>query len=190
MLQSSSVVQFAAALAVAKAVISEGLDAKVKWPNDIWVRGHKVSGILVEAETSASVEENAMSTDKEKVKGSPNVSAETQPAVFYLGIGINVNDDSRRNQGLRKTATSISSELLGEKVARERVLANLCQELELALDRSMEAILNELEPILLLKRSSEVKISLKEEEEFTAEVEKIDNLGRLHIKSKYRIKYK
>lgn len=39
----------AAGLAVAEAVESFGLEAGIKWPNDIWISGKKVSGILVEA---------------------------------------------------------------------------------------------------------------------------------------------
>ena len=180
-LQSSAVVQFAAALSVARVIQSESLEPKVKWPNDIWVRGHKVSGILVEAETSASIESSL--EGKEIVKDDGNRLEDGQTAIFYLGIGINVNDDTRRNKGLRNMATSISSELLGVPVARERVLANLCQELEVTLGSSMEDILSELEPFLLMKRSTEVKVKVKDEEEYTAVIESIDNLGRLHIHS-------
>ena len=183
-------VQFAAALALAKAIRLEGLDAKVKWPNDIWVRGHKVSGILVEAETSASVK--STSSDKQNDGGVPNKDSDqsdssdrSKSAIFYLGIGINVNDDTRRSSGLRNMATSISSELFGETVSREGIVANLCLELESALDKSMAAILKELDPLLLLTSSSEVKVTPKEESEFTAFVQKIDDLGRLHVKSEY-----
>lgn len=39
----------ASGLAVAEAVESFGLAAGIKWPNDVWIRGRKVAGILVEA---------------------------------------------------------------------------------------------------------------------------------------------
>ena len=39
----------AAGLAVAEALDRFGVFAEVKWPNDIWIGGRKVSGILVEA---------------------------------------------------------------------------------------------------------------------------------------------
>ncbi|MEO5716471.1 MAG: biotin--[acetyl-CoA-carboxylase] ligase [Luteolibacter sp.] len=39
----------AAGLAVAEAVESFGLQAGIKWPNDVWIRQLKVAGILVEA---------------------------------------------------------------------------------------------------------------------------------------------
>lgn len=39
----------AAGLAVAEAVESCGIAVGIKWPNDVWIRSRKVSGILVEA---------------------------------------------------------------------------------------------------------------------------------------------
>lgn len=39
----------AAGIAVAEAVEAHGLDAGIKWPNDIWISGKKAAGILVEA---------------------------------------------------------------------------------------------------------------------------------------------
>lgn len=39
----------ATGLAVAEAIESFGVTAGIKWPNDVWIRGRKVAGILVEA---------------------------------------------------------------------------------------------------------------------------------------------
>ena len=39
----------ATGLAVAEAAESFGCEAGIKWPNDVWIHGRKVSGILVEA---------------------------------------------------------------------------------------------------------------------------------------------
>lgn len=39
----------AAGLAVAEALEQHGLDAGIKWPNDVWIGGKKAAGILVEA---------------------------------------------------------------------------------------------------------------------------------------------
>ena len=36
------------AVAVAESLISLGVDAQIKWPNDIMVKGRKISGILIE----------------------------------------------------------------------------------------------------------------------------------------------
>jgi BirA family biotin operon repressor/biotin-[acetyl-CoA-carboxylase] ligase len=47
-----SVLPLVAGLAVAEALAAEGLEARLKWPNDVMVSGRKVGGILAEA-TSA-----------------------------------------------------------------------------------------------------------------------------------------
>jgi BirA family biotin operon repressor/biotin-[acetyl-CoA-carboxylase] ligase len=38
-----------AGLAVAKTLESRGIAAEVKWPNDVWVAGKKIAGVLVES---------------------------------------------------------------------------------------------------------------------------------------------
>ena len=47
------VLPLAAGVAVAEGLVSEGVDARLKWPNDVVVAGRKVGGILVEATSSA-----------------------------------------------------------------------------------------------------------------------------------------
>lgn len=93
-------------LAVCLAVEAEGVAAAIKWPNDIWVGGRKLSGMLIDAETSAGGE-----------------------SICYPGIGINVNGDPTVNPELREIATSMRREL-GAPVKREELLARLCNELE------------------------------------------------------------
>jgi BirA family biotin operon repressor/biotin-[acetyl-CoA-carboxylase] ligase len=48
-----SVLPLAAGVAVAEALAAEGLDARLKWPNDVLVRGRKIGGILAEAASGA-----------------------------------------------------------------------------------------------------------------------------------------
>lgn len=48
---------FAAGVALAEALRSFGVEARLKWPNDVLLRGAKLSGILLEAET---IEEGRM----------------------------------------------------------------------------------------------------------------------------------
>ena len=96
-------------LAVAEACRAEGVPALVKWPNDTWVDGLKVSGMLIDAELGES------------------------DAIALPGIGINVNGDpSDSSPELVGVATSLRK-LLGREVDREQLLARLCNALEVNL---------------------------------------------------------
>ncbi len=88
----------AAGLAVAEALDRFGLSAEVKWPNDVWVKGRKICGILVES---------------------------AQDSVI-VGIGLNVNTVTFP-EGLAHPATSIALET-GQEVAREEVLVAILDE--------------------------------------------------------------
>jgi len=80
---------FVAALAVAKTIDAYGLQATIKWPNDVRVNGKKIAGILLESET--------------------NGQASTYVVV---GVGINLNVDLKDlASDLRAYSTSISSEV-------------------------------------------------------------------------------
>lgn len=92
-------------LAVCRAVSAVGVRAAIKWPNDIWARERKLSGMLIDAELTAA------------------------GAVALPGIGINVNGDPTRTPGLENIATSVCLEL-GHEVSREHLLASVCNELE------------------------------------------------------------
>ena len=85
----------------------EGVDARIKWPNDIWIGARKLSGMLIDAE----------------------FVAESALALGLAGIGINVNGDPTLVPELRDTATSLSRELR-RSVQREPLLARLCNEIE------------------------------------------------------------
>jgi BirA family transcriptional regulator, biotin operon repressor / biotin---[acetyl-CoA-carboxylase] ligase len=92
------VVPLAAAVAVADAV---GPAARIKWPNDIWIDGRKVSGILLE--------------------GRP------QEGWSVLGIGVNVRTREFPEE-LREVATSLALE--GVDTTREELLAALAERLD------------------------------------------------------------
>lgn len=88
------------ALAVAKAIEEEtGLEALIKWPNDIVVNGHKITGILTE------------------------MSAEmTSIHYVVIGIGINVNTEEFP-EDIRETASSLYIEG-GNRIKRSRLVAS------------------------------------------------------------------
>ncbi len=95
-------------LAVCRACAHEGVDARIKWPNDIWVSERKLCGMLIDGETGPA------------------------GPTAYAGIGVNVNADPTADPTLREVATSLSREL-GREVAREELLARICDELEAAI---------------------------------------------------------
>jgi len=88
---------FAASLVLARTLQDHfGVDAQVKWPNDILVNEKKLCGMLSEME-----------------------AVDEQVSFLNIGIGINVNNDPTHHE---PNATSICT-LLGETVPRKKVLS-------------------------------------------------------------------
>ena len=80
-----------------------GLEAELKWPNDVLISGKKVCGILAE------------------------MDAEMDVVNFVnVGIGINVNNSVTR---FEKTATSLK-QVLGREISRKEFLSALIAEIE------------------------------------------------------------
>lgn len=104
---ASHLLSLAAGVAVAKALQGLfGVDAKLKWPNDVLVEERKVAGILVEG------------------------SAEADKLRYALvGIGLNVNNDLPRE--LHGTALSLK-EVLGRPLPRVPLLLRILKELDKA----------------------------------------------------------
>ena len=103
-------VNFAASLVLCRTVRRlTGLNAAVKWPNDILVEDKKLSGMLSEMEAEAEM-----------------VSFVT------VGIGINVNNDPT---GYEPNACSLR-QLLGKPVSRKEILALFLDELQTYLDEA------------------------------------------------------
>lgn len=98
-----------ASLAAARAVEgATGLPVRLKWPNDVLIRGKKVGGILIEAELAGQ-----------------------RPRFAVVGMGLNVNFDVGAVPGIPETATSLSLEL-GRDFPRQDLLLALLEELETA----------------------------------------------------------
>jgi BirA family biotin operon repressor/biotin-[acetyl-CoA-carboxylase] ligase len=109
----STILPLAAALAVCDAIRYEcDVDAKVKWPNDILIRGKKVAGILVE-----------MSCEADRIN------------YVVIGIGINANVNIRKIIGIAKRtpgyygATSLMKET-GDRIDRISLVRSLLTKLE------------------------------------------------------------
>jgi BirA family biotin operon repressor/biotin-[acetyl-CoA-carboxylase] ligase len=83
-----------------------GVEAGLKWPNDILVQGRKLSGLLSEMESEGD-----------------------QVRFLNVGIGLNVNNRPPR---LEPPAVALQ-ELLGRTVSRRDILARFLDELELAM---------------------------------------------------------
>lgn len=91
-------------VAITETLSNFGIEAKIKWPNDIMVNDKKIAGILLES-----------SVTKNKVD------------YVILGVGLNVNQVYFRH--LTETATSIKKEL--KEVQREHVEESLIKNLNM-----------------------------------------------------------
>lgn len=85
---------------------SSGLRVRLKWPNDVMLRGRKVAGILAEG-----------------------VATQEGEGYVVLGIGINVNSDPSHLPELAAVATSLSREK-GVPLSRGALLRHILQELD------------------------------------------------------------
>ncbi len=94
-------------LATARAVRkTTGLDARIKWPNDLMLRNRKVAGILSES----SIEGDSV-------------------CYAVLGIGINVALSSSELQNVSPVATSLN-QAAGKEISRGKLLTQLLMELD------------------------------------------------------------
>ncbi len=97
-----------AGIAVAKVIRKLGLDAKIKWPNDVLIHGKKVCGILT----------NVITRD-DKVD------------YIVVGIGINANVDiCTFPKELQESANSLKEEFKKE-VSTENIIKDLLYEIEI-----------------------------------------------------------
>ncbi len=109
---------FAASLNLARVLIEEyGIDAKVKWPNDILIEGKKISGMLCEME---------MESDR--------------VSFLNIGIGMNVNNHPQQFE-----SNSVSlKELLKREIPRKDVLTKFLDRFEKELEMdSLDHIIDE-----------------------------------------------
>ena len=106
------------ALAVAKAIEQEtGLDARIKWPNDIVISGRKVCGLLLEMDATA-----------EKVES------------IVAGVGINVHQTAF-DEEIAHTASSLDL-LAGRRMSRSAIVRAFLMEFERAMALADDAMMD------------------------------------------------
>lgn len=117
----------AAAVGVAKALWEIGVEARIKWPNDLLVRDRKICGILAESHTSSA--------------GDGQVS---RPDFVVLGVGLNANLDPEDLGVTDRQVATLRSEL-GRDVDLLKLLGIVLHNLETELGRldRFDAILDD-----------------------------------------------
>jgi len=156
-------VNLAMILACALTARSFGVeDAMIKWPNDIWVRGKKLAGYIVDT--------------------SP---VEPGRHICLVGVGMNINGDYSKAEDkfLRENATSIASEIK-KPVSRYLVLAGICNHFEKLLEKELSELLPEYESMsMLLGKRIVVKPKRREDPEgYEAEAVGLSKEGFLIVK--------
>ncbi len=106
--QETTQLTVASATALCRAIQAEtGLNPEIKWPNDVWVNGKKVAGVLTE-----------LSAELDRVKH------------VILGIGVDVNlGTGEFPADLRQQATSLKLEA-GRAISRADLAAAILRELD------------------------------------------------------------
>jgi len=114
--QDTTRIMVASGTALRRAIVSvTGLDAGIKWPNDILVNGRKVAGILTE-----------LHAELDRVQ------------YVVLGIGVDVNLSAADfPQALRGQATSLKIEL-GRSLSRPELAVAILRELDREYGRVLE----------------------------------------------------
>ena len=108
------------ALALRRAILTQDatLAIGLKWPNDLWINGLKISGILCEC-------------PPEPLDGRYGI---------VIGIGLNINSLAEDfPQELHATATSLRIQAGGKLFSRERLLAEFCNAFQPLYDKWLKS---------------------------------------------------
>ncbi len=112
-----------AALAVTDVTDALGVDAGIKWPNDVQVSGLKLAGVIAESKTGP---EPTVLLGAERSSGKDE---DVDRITAVLGIGLNVNFNPSTELDAAPESTSLSREL-GRNVDRKEVFLELMRALE------------------------------------------------------------
>ena len=156
----ASMLTLVMALAVSRAIRdATGLDARIKWPNDIVVNRRKVCGMLTE-----------MSTESEYIDN------------VVIGVGINANQE-QFDAEIAETATSLMIET-GEKVSRVSIIQKSMEYFERYYEKfvencNMSTIMGEYNE-KLVNMDAQVRV-LDPKGEFDGTARGINELGELLV---------
>jgi BirA family transcriptional regulator, biotin operon repressor / biotin---[acetyl-CoA-carboxylase] ligase len=151
-----------AALAVVQSLRKRGLDARIKWPNDILIQKRKVCGILVESVWSGE--------DVDCV---------------VMGIGVNVLQGSvPPEEMLQFPATSLEAEL-GQAPDRGEILRDILASLiELRPQLGTDGFLKQWEDLLAL-RDETIQVQTEKAPDVTGQISGLDSDGSLKIRNEH-----
>lgn len=187
--ENAPVITFCCALAMAKAVRqATGLDAQIKWPNDLVLGGKKLCGILLEMGFDAQEVRHRLTSDSDCAQ-SPSEAldgtcARGGPQGFWVvaGTGLNVRHAAYPPE-LARQATSIEEH--GDVPDRGAIVAAYLAALEDALDaveRDGFAGIAEEFRQSCITLGSQVNV-IGTEEAFTGVAEDIDETGALLVRT-------
>lgn len=128
MVKSAARITQAAAVGVAKGLRESGVEAVIKWPNDVLVSGRKLAGILAES----SVDSAPVQAKRVGVGGGAR-----RVEFVVLGVGVNANLDPEQLRVEGREVTSLRAEL-GHDVDLNRLLAVLLSNTVVELERAGE----------------------------------------------------
>lgn len=158
----ASMLTLVMALSVAEAITElTGLEAKIKWPNDIVVQGKKVCGILTE-----------MSAEMDYIH------------YVVIGVGINTNQNqSEFEEEIRQTATSLkieSGQPISGAAIIERVMFCFEKNYDIFVIKQNLADFKQAYQTHLVNLNAEVKV-LDPKGEYTGIARGIDETGELLV---------
>lgn len=158
--EQASLLTLLAAVSVVRAIRKvTGLSARIKWPNDVFLKDGKVAGILTE------------------MRGQSD-------AIAYVVSGIGLNVNSVPNGALRQPVVSLAKQL-GKPVPRLPLLRQMLLEIEnlyfLAREKGPDPILEAWREYSLLN-GSEVRVELPEGRKLEGMVLGVDESGALLVR--------
>ena len=114
--------------------LATGIEVQIKWPNDLFLNGKKLAGILTEmrVDTDTNVNSKAAVVEGEE-EGKKEAEAQrivaSKVKFIVAGIGVNVNQ-SEMNEELATIATSLKI-ASGKEFKREDIIAQILNRFEI-----------------------------------------------------------